>query len=397
MKMFDEHSFDSIGLIDTHVHRFHPNRCGGFYTVAGGNIKGPDQDKHGKQTILYNMVIEELRSEFSMSEDATADEIEAERNRRWVSDPFGYSRSLLDPQNVEMYCLEIGSPYGGPAYTDKEIADFHTVISEDKTCSIVRIDRILDDVLAQKLSFTEFSDCVHQDLRNLIIKEKTVGLKSFFACNGGLNVEIASKQDAEWSYEAIIRNPDDIVAKKKLYNYMTLDCMDEAAEFNLPLQIHTGAGGGTYLDFRTQNPVNLIDFLKDKRIFNRVKVVLLHGGHPYEEETGYLVSQFSNVYADFSGTFYLCSVKGLERMAALMEKAPLDKIMYGSDGVGMPELSWFAYRHFRRQLPKLLNSFIEGGFMTQKRAVRVAGMIMRENAFGCYENIRKYLKYGKEA
>ena len=138
---------------------------------------------------------------------------------------------------------------------------------------------------------------------------------------------------------------------------------------------------------KTQNPLHLLDFLKHSSVMNRVKIVLLHGGHPHEEDTSYITAQFSNVYTDFSGTFYLCSIKGPERIAALLERAPLNKVMYGSDGVMFPEVSWFAHNHFRRQFVKLLNGLIDGGYMTNKRAYEAASMIMHHNALRCYVRI----------
>lgn len=96
-------------------------------------------------------------------------------------------------------------------------------------------------------------------------------------------------------------------------------------------------------------------------------------GIPHEEDTSYLTAQFANVYTDFSGAFYLSSLKGVERMAALLERAPLDKVMYGSDGVMFPEISWFAHGRFRVQLTRLLNRMIEEGCLTEPRARQVAG------------------------
>ena len=134
-----------------------------------------------------------------------------------------------------------------------------------------------------------------------------------------------------------------------------------------------------------------MEFLKDERVKNRVKIVLLHGGHPHEEDTSYLVAQFDNVYTDFSGTFYLSSVKGVERMAALLERAPLSKVMYGSDGVMFPEVSWFAYRHFQRQFYKLLEWMEAEGYLTKRRIREVAEMVKFQNALECYSKVHEML------
>ena len=42
-----------IPLIDTHVHRVHPEREPEFGQIAGGYIKGSGQEYHSRCTILY--------------------------------------------------------------------------------------------------------------------------------------------------------------------------------------------------------------------------------------------------------------------------------------------------------------------------------------------------------
>ena len=389
--MIELTELQNIPLIDTHVHRFHPNRCGDFGTVAGGYIPGPDQQIHSRQTLLYRMVIEKLRRHFGMPEDASPGEIEAERHRRYSLDPNTYSRELLENQNVALYCLDIGSPMGGAPYTAAEIADFHWAIPAEKCCDVVRIDRTVEDLWEEELPFEAFMVRYHESLRHEIGTHKTVGLKSCCAYNGGLDVKLTDREEARRSYERMRAGDMSVAARKPFYDFVLMESVEPAVEYDLPIQIHTGAGGGRFLDFRTENPINLIDFLQDDRVKNRCKIVLLHGGHPHEEDTGYITAQFSNVYTDFSGTFYLVSGKGVERMTALLERTPLNKVMYGSDGVGMPELSWFAHDHFRIQLMKMLNQLVAEGYMTEARAHEAARMFMYDNALGCYDKIRTYL------
>lgn len=380
-----------IPMIDTHVHRVHPNRAPELSHLGGGYIDGPGQAENGRQTLLYGMILEALRQEFAMPETATTKEIEQERNRRCQKNPQQYFAELVAQQNVAMYCLEIGSPIGNASYSREEIDYFNASLPEEKRCAVVRIDRVLDDLLPEKHTFASFEQTFDSNLRKQIQTEKTVGLKSCAAYNGGLQVEIVERSRAQQAYEKICAERAEPNDRKHLHNYMLLHSMDAAAEFALPVQFHTGAGGGNYLDFRTQNPVHLIDFLQHSKVKNRVKIVLLHGGHPHEEDTSYLTAQFANVYTDFSGMFYLCSLKGVERMAALLERTPLNKVMYGSDGVMFPEISWFSHRHFRKQLARLLTGLVQEDYLTQRRAAEVAKMFLYDNAVQCYERLRQYL------
>ena len=377
-----------IPLIDTHVHRIHPNRTPQWGNLGGGYIPGPEQDAFGRQTILYGMVMEQLRRKFDMCEDATMEQIERERFRRYQANPQEYYAWLLSDCNVAMHCLEIGSPIGGPAYTEEERAYFNASIPESKRANIVRLDRILDELIPLKFDFSDFYRRYMNILCCQILEVHAIGLKSCIAYNGGLDIWIPSRDDAQRAYERIRQNQSEPGDQKCLRCYMLMESMDIAAEKNLPVQFHTGAGGGSWIDFKTLDPMNMIDFLQDERIKNRVRVVLLHGGHPHEENASYLTAQFSNVYSDFSGTFYLCSLKGVERMAALLERAPLNKIMYGSDGVMFPEVSWFAHHHFRKQLALLLDQMIENGYLTKARAGEVAKLFCYQNALNCYTELQ---------
>ena len=377
-----------IPLIDTHVHRVHPNRTPLWGNLGGGYIPGPEQDAFGRQTILYGMIMEQLRRKFDMCEDATMEQIEQERFRRYQANPQEYYAWLLSDCNVAMHCLEIGSPIGGPAYTEEERAYFNASVPESKRANIVRLDRILDELIPLKFNFSDFYRRYMDILCYQILEEHAIGLKSCIAYNGGLDIWIPSRDDAQRAYERIRQNQSESGDQKCLRCYMLMESMDIAAEKNLPVQFHTGAGGGSWIDFKTLDPMNMIDFLQDERVKNRVRVVLLHGGHPHEENASYLTAQFSNVYSDFSGTFYLCSLKGVERMAALLERAPLNKIMYGSDGVMFPEVSWFAHHHFRKQLASLLVQMIENGYLTKARAGEVAKLFCYQNALNCYTELQ---------
>ena len=380
-----------IPLIDTHVHRIHPGREPEFGQIAGGYIKGKGQEYHARQTILYEMLMQALRVKFGMSEDTSNEQVEEERCRRFSEDAEGYTRELFSEGNVAMSCFEIGSPLRGKAFTEEEVSWFNGLIPEDRRCVIVRVERSVDELLPQKLPFSEFSDALIKDLDQRIVKEKAVGLKSSVAYYGGLNIALSDEKRAAASYEKIRSGEGTKEDEKCLYTYTLLQGVEMAAKHDIPLQIHTGAGGGS-LDFKSFNPVGLTDFLRDPRVFDRVKIVLLHGGHPHEPDTSFLVAQFANVYTDCSGTFYLSTTRGVNCMRALMERAPLSKIMYGSDGVMMPELAWFGHQYFRKLLDKVMTQLVEEGFIRESRVHEFAKMIMHNNALECYTKLSEKIE-----
>ena len=135
---------EKIPLIDTHMHRVHPARAPEWGSLGGGYIPGPGQERHGRQTVLYGMILEKLRQRFGMAEDASPEEVERERFLRYGKDPKGYYADLIGECNVAMHCVETGSPIGGPLYSQEEKAFFGASIPEEKQANIVRIDRVID-------------------------------------------------------------------------------------------------------------------------------------------------------------------------------------------------------------------------------------------------------------
>lgn len=382
----------TIPLIDTHVHRVHPNREPEFGQIGGGYIAGPNQEKHSRQTLLYGMIMEKLRAYYGMPEGTPLWEVEKERHKRYNQDPVGYMRDLYSQGNVEMYCFEIGSPLRNKAFTEEEVAFCDSLIPEKKRCCIVRVERSVDETLEQKLPFREFLQAYEKDLCQRIEKEDAVGLKSSIAYYGGLNYVFVSDAETKVAYEKLqagVGLPED---ETKLYAYTLMIAVEVAVRYDIPIQIHTGAGGGAYLDLKSLDPVGLIDFLRDSRILNRTKIVLLHGGHPYEENTSFLTAQYSNVYTDCSGTFFLSSANGVSRLRALMERTPMDKLMYGSDGVMVPETSWFAADYFRKILSRTLCQLMEEEVISRSRAEEIGRLVMHDNAKNCYSKLQQRLK-----
>lgn len=387
--MYD--ALKEIPLIDTHVHRVHPDREPEFGQIAGGYIKGTGQERHSRCTILYEMIMQELRVKFGMKEDTSNEQVEKERFRRFLADPAGYTKEMLTEGNVAMSLFEIGSPLRGKAFTVEETEWFWKLIPQKNRRCIVRIERSVDELLPRELSFSEFSDALVKDLEARICKEEAVGLKSSVAYYGGLNICLSDEKKAADSYQRLLSQEGTKEDEKCLYTYTLMQGVELAVKHEIPLQIHTGAGGGS-LDFKSFNPVGLTDFLRDSRVFDRAKIVLLHGGHPHEEDTSFLTAQFSNVYTDCSGTFYLSTVGAVNRMRALLERAPLSKVMYGSDGVMMPELAWFGHRYFRKLLAKVMTQLVEEGFVRESRAYEFSKMIMHNNALTCYSKLKEKIK-----
>lgn len=382
---------DHIPLIDTHMHRISYLREPDFGQIAGGSLCGPNQPRHSRQRILFEVLMDGLRERFSMPETATPQEVEEERARRVREDPHAYYKSCFENANVAMYCIETGAPLRGEEFLPHEVDFFDSCIPKKSRSYVLRIERFVDSLLPLGLGFGQLEQELRGRLAEQVRAQRAVALKSAIAYYAGLNLQIPDREAAKAAYEKLLRQVGTKDDERAFYTYTLMVGCEVAAECGIPLQIHTGPGNSIYFDHRNFNPALLTDFLRDKRVFNRITVVLLHAGHPYEEETGFLVSQYPNVYTDLSQTFLFSSLMAREKIRALFEYAPLDKIMYGSDGVLFPEMYWYAPRRFRELLAGVLSGLREERLMSAGRARDVAKAIMYDNALECYTRLQEML------
>ena len=195
---------EKIPLIDTHMHRVHPARAPEWGSLGGGYIPGPGQERHGRQTVLYGMILEKLRQRFGMAEDASPEEVERERFLRYGKDPKGYYADLIGECNVAMHCVETGSPIGGPLYSQEEKAFFGASIPEEKQANIVRIDRVIDGLTPEGETFEQYTRRFLAELDREIRDQKAVGLKSCAAYSeGGLDVRPVEGGEAGQAYDRL--------------------------------------------------------------------------------------------------------------------------------------------------------------------------------------------------
>ncbi len=83
--------------------------------------------------------------------------------------------------------------------------------------------------------------------------------------------------------------------------------------------------------------------------YRGMPVVLLHECYPYTREGGYLAAVYENAYLDLSyGIPLLGFGEMLTFTRAALGVAPVSKLVYSSDGIGVPELHWMGALDGRR-------------------------------------------------
>jgi predicted TIM-barrel fold metal-dependent hydrolase len=75
--------------------------------------------------------------------------------------------------------------------------------------------------------------------------------------------------------------------------------------------------------------------------------VLIHGGYPWHEQVAYLAAMRPLVWAEYSLANLFSPATTADRLLRLIDLAPTDRVLFGSDGHGSPETHWFALHVLR--------------------------------------------------
>jgi predicted TIM-barrel fold metal-dependent hydrolase len=173
------------------------------------------------------------------------------------------------------------------------------------------------------------------------------------------------------------------LAHKPLLDTLLHAAFAEAVRQEVPVQFHVGYGD-TDTDLLLGNPLHLRAVL-ERPEYRGMPVVLLHGCYPYTREGGYLATVYENVYLDLSYSIPLLGYgEILSFTRAALGVAPISKLLYSSDGIGVPELHWMGATDGRRVLGQALGELVAHGELSIPEAEAAGEDILRGNAVHLY-------------
>ncbi|KAI8014916.1 Protein fluG [Camellia lanceoleosa] len=224
------------------------------------------------------------------------------------------------------------------------------------------------------------------------VSNKIVGLKSIAAYRSGLeiNTNVTRKEAQAGLVEVLNAGSPVRITNKNFIDYLFVQSLEVAIQYDLPMQIHTGFGDKD-LDLRLSNPLHLRTLLEDKR-FSKCRLVLLHASYPFSKEASYLASIYSQVHLDFGLAVPKLSVHGMiSSVKELLELAPIKKVMFSTDGYAFPETFYLGAKRAREVVFSVLRDACIDGDLSIPEAIEAAKDIFSENAKKFYK-INLYLK-----
>jgi predicted TIM-barrel fold metal-dependent hydrolase len=288
--------------------------------------------------------------------------------------------ALLRAANVDTLLLDTGFPPPEEVFPVPELGELGGCRAEP----MLRLEVLMENLLTEHDSLGDVEEAFASALED-VRDRGYVALKSIAAYRTGLDIRQWSREEAEESFRGYRRAAEagyGRLVHKPLLDTLLHVAFAQAARQEIPVQFHVGYGDAD-TDLLLGNPLYLRPVLQ-RPDYRGMPVVLLHECYPYTRQGGYLAAVYENVYLDLS---YGIPLLGYGEMLSFTRQAlgvaPSSKLMYSSDGIGVPELHWISAIDGRRVLGEALGEMV-GEELSLPEAESVGESVLRANATRLY-------------
>jgi predicted TIM-barrel fold metal-dependent hydrolase len=332
--------------------------------------------EHVASTAFYQRLVRTLAAFF----DCEPEE-EAVFAARAEIDATELTSELLRAANVEILLIDTGYPPPEEILPAGELAE----LAGCRTEPMLRLETLMEHLLSGHDSLGEAKEALAAALDD-VRGQGYVALKSIVAYRTGLKVGEWTQEAAEESfreYKLAAGEGSARLTHKPLLDTLLHVAFAEAARQEVPVQFHVGYGDAD-TDLLLGNPLHLRAVL-GRTEYRSMPVVLLHECYPYTREGGYLAAIYENVYLDLS---YGIPLLGYGEMLTFTRQAlgvaPISKLLYSSDGIGVPELHWMSAIDGRHVLGQALEDLVAHTELTIPEAEAAGEDVLRGNAIRLY-------------
>ncbi|RJO69867.1 amidohydrolase [Nocardia panacis] len=345
---------DEVPLIDHHCH-----------AVVAGDLERPDFESHlregprGSFDSALGLAVRRWCAPL-LDLPAHADPDDYLERRAEIGWREATSR-LLGATGTMRWLLDTG--FGGSDPTA------FAELGGGRVHEIVRLEQVAEQVIAESSSAATLFDDIERALRDRL--RTAVGLKSIVAYRCGLDFPLVTTAPKSAPH---LENP-------QLQGWLVGLGARLGAEYNLPLQFHTGFGDPD-LHLRHADPLLLTEFLRTTADTG-LKVILLHCW-PFHRNAAYLAHAFDHVRIDIGLAIPFVGQQSSAILAETLELAPFGSVLYASDGCGLAERHYLGARLWRTGLRKLLDEWLASDAITPADADRLVTALAHRNAEHTY-------------
>jgi uncharacterized protein len=289
--------------------------------------------------------------------------------------------ALLRAATIDTLLLDTGFPPPEEVFPVPELGE----MGGCRTKPMLRLEILMESLLAEHDTLEDVKEDLAAELDDVRVRDY-VALKSIAAYRTGLDVQEWPREEAEESfheYRRAVRAGSARLVHKPLLDTLLHVAFAQAARQEVPVQFHVGYGDAD-TDLLLGNPLYLRPVLQ-RPDYRGMPVVLLHECYPYTRQGGYLAAVYQNVYLDLS---YGIPLLGYGEMLSFTRQAlgvaPSSKLMYSSDGIGVPELHWISAIDGRRVIGEALGELVSRGELDLAAAEDAGEDVLRANATRLY-------------
>ncbi|MGQ9600125.1 MAG: amidohydrolase family protein [Anaerolineae bacterium] len=387
---------ETVGLpvIDVHCHPF-PNRGeltaeeftnlasfpGGSvsYMVEGGipadEVLRLEIQAVRRNIVYFRYLIRQL-AQFLKCEP-TLERVVEKRNRAVAEYPL-YVQHLFAEVGVSALVVDMGYPQP-PLDRDQFVGEMPVPV-----IPIFRIEPLIVELLQMEIGWDEFRRRYDEAIADALENRGFRGLKSIIAYRTGLDISPLSRNpdQGRQALDAIRRGTGG-GAVKKLRDHLFCRALELCIECDVPMQVHTGIGDYE-VNLSLCRPGLLMDLLRFPA-FRAARVVLVHSGYPYHAEAGYMANVLPRVYCDVSEGVPFAGGGARRIYAEVLEMAPLNKVVFGSDGFNLPEILYIGVKLGKTALAAALEDLVNERMLSEAEAQEAAGWILADNARRLYK------------
>jgi hypothetical protein len=332
---------------------------------------------HVATTLFYRRLLHAMAELFGC--EVKEDTILAARQKY---DTRNLIRHYLQAANFEALFLDKGYPSPASVLSDAE----HAELAGCRVAPMLRVELLMQDLIAKYDKLSNVIEALKEALHD-IRSQGYVALKSIAAYRTGLDIRTWNNDDIDAAFVEARREVQTHggvhLMHKPLLDTLLHITFAEAARQELPIQFHTGYGD-TDADMLLANPLHLRAVLERKE-YRPMPIILLHASYPYTRQGAYLATVYEHVYLDLSyGIPFLGYNEMLQFTRAAFDVAPDSKLLYSSDGVGMPEIHWLSARDGRRVMGEVLGERIASRELGMAEAEAGGMAVLRDNALRVY-------------
>jgi uncharacterized protein len=370
----------SVPVVDNHCHAVTTDQAFGkveAWRRAFTESTDPGMPReHVVTTAFYRRLIRALAPFLGC--ESTEDAVFAARTAR---EGKKLTAELLRSANIDTLLLDTGFPPPEEVFPVPELGE----LGGCRTEPVLRLEVLMESLLAGYDTLAATEEALTAALED-VRAGGHVALKSIAAYRTGLDIREWSREEAAASFREYRRsalNGFTRLVHKPLLDSLLHVAFALAADQEVPVQFHVGYGDAD-TDLLLGNPLHLRAVL-GKPDYRALPVVLLHECYPYTRQGGYLAAVYENVYLDLSYGIPLLGygeMLGFTRQA--LGVAPTSKLVYSSDGIGVPELHWMSAIDGRRVIGEVLGELVAYGETSLTQAETAGESMLRENAIRLY-------------